>query len=33
VFGGLALALIGFSIVLWAISGRIIHWMHGAEGK
>ncbi len=33
VFGGLALALIGFSIVLWAISGRIIYWMHGAEGK
>ncbi len=33
VFGGLALALIGFSLVLWAISGRIVHWMHGAEGK
>jgi proton-dependent oligopeptide transporter, POT family len=33
VFGGLALALISFSVVLWAISGRIIHWMHGAEGK
>jgi POT family proton-dependent oligopeptide transporter len=33
VFGGLALALIGFSLVLWAISGRIVRWMHGAEGK
>jgi POT family proton-dependent oligopeptide transporter len=33
VFGGLALALIAFSLVLWAISGRIVHWMHGAEGK
>lgn len=33
VFGGLALALVTFSIVLWAISGRIIRWMHGAEGK
>jgi POT family proton-dependent oligopeptide transporter len=33
VFGGLALALIGFSLLLWAISGRIIHWMHGVEGK
>jgi POT family proton-dependent oligopeptide transporter len=33
VFGGLAVALIGFSLVLWAISGRIVHWMHGAEGK
>jgi POT family proton-dependent oligopeptide transporter len=33
VFGGLAAALIFFSIVLWAISGRIVQWMHGAEGK
>ena len=33
VFGGLALALVGFSLVLWTISGRIIRWMHGAEGK
>ena len=33
VFGGLALMLIAFSLVLWAISGRIVQWMHGAEGK
>lgn len=32
VFGGLAVVLIGFSLVLWAVSGRIIQWMHGAEG-
>lgn len=33
VFGGLALALLVFSLVLWAISGRIVRWMHGAEGR
>jgi POT family proton-dependent oligopeptide transporter len=33
VFGGLAALLIAFSFVLWAISGRIVSWMHGAEGK
>jgi len=33
VFGGLAALLIAFSLVLWAISGRIVQWMHGAEGK
>jgi POT family proton-dependent oligopeptide transporter len=33
VFGGLAVLLIAFSLVLWAISGRIVRWMHGAEGK
>jgi POT family proton-dependent oligopeptide transporter len=33
VFGGLAVVLIGFSLLLWAISGRIVQWMHGAEGK
>ncbi|MGB5133273.1 MAG: hypothetical protein WBO00_11685, partial [Steroidobacteraceae bacterium] len=33
VFGGLAALLIAFSLVLWAVSGRIIQWMHGAEGK
>ena len=31
VFGGLAVVLIGFSLLLWAISGRIVEWMHGAE--
>ena len=33
VFGGLAALLIAFSFVLWAISGRIVSWMHGAEGR
>jgi POT family proton-dependent oligopeptide transporter len=33
IFGGLALVLILFSLTLWAISGRIVQWMHGAEGK
>jgi len=33
VFGGLAVLLIVFSFVLWTISGRIVRWMHGAEGK
>jgi len=31
VFGGLVVALLAFSVVLWAISGRIVTWMHGAE--
>jgi POT family proton-dependent oligopeptide transporter len=31
VFGGLAVVLLAFSLVLWAISGRIVQWMHGAE--
>jgi POT family proton-dependent oligopeptide transporter len=31
VFGGLAAVLILFSIILWAISGRVVLWMHGAE--
>ena len=31
VFGGLAIVLIGFSLLLWALSGRIVEWMHGAE--
>ncbi len=31
VFGGLAVVLLVFSLVLWAISGRIVSWMHGAE--
>ncbi|MGQ0384258.1 MAG: peptide MFS transporter [Gammaproteobacteria bacterium] len=32
VFGGLAIVLILFSLLLWSISGKIIQWMHGAEG-
>lgn len=31
IFGGIALVLIVFSVLLWAISGRIVQWMHGAE--
>ena len=31
VFGGLAVVLFLFSIALWAISGRVVSWMHGAE--
>ena len=31
VFGGLAVVLLMFSLLLWALSGRIVEWMHGAE--
>ena len=31
VFGGLVVVLLFFSVVLWAISGRVVDWMHGAE--
>jgi len=31
VFGGLAVVLLTFSLILWAISGRVVQWMHGAE--
>ena len=31
VFGGLAVVLLLFSVILWAISGRVVGWMHGAE--
>jgi proton-dependent oligopeptide transporter, POT family len=31
VFGGLAVTLLAFSVILWAISGRVVTWMHGAE--
>ena len=31
VFGGLAVVLLLFSVVLWLISGRVVDWMHGAE--
>jgi POT family proton-dependent oligopeptide transporter len=31
VVGGLAVVLLMFSITLWAISGRVVSWMHGAE--
>ncbi|MBI2380592.1 MAG: peptide MFS transporter [Gammaproteobacteria bacterium] len=31
VFGGIALALILFSVALWLLSGMLVDWMHGAE--
>jgi len=31
VFGGLVVVLLAFSLALWAISGPIVTWMHGAE--
>jgi POT family proton-dependent oligopeptide transporter len=31
VFGGLVVVLLVFSLALWAISGPIVKWMHGAE--
>ena len=31
VFGGLAGALGLFALLLWAVSGRLVLWMHGAE--
>jgi POT family proton-dependent oligopeptide transporter len=31
VFGGLAGALFLFAALLWAISGKLVRWMHGAE--
>jgi len=31
IFGGIAVVLIAFSVLLWSISGRIVSWMHGAE--
>lgn len=31
VFGGLAGSLFLFAVVLWALSGKLVRWMHGAE--
>ena len=31
IFGGLAATLVAFAVVLWAFSGTLIRWMHGAE--
>jgi POT family proton-dependent oligopeptide transporter len=31
IFGGLAGTLFAFAVVLWAFSGTLIRWMHGAE--
>ncbi len=31
IFGGLAVTLFVFAVVLWMISGKLVEWMHGAE--
>jgi len=31
VFGGIAVGLVAFGLVLWLISGMLVRWMHGAE--
>jgi len=31
IFGGIALVLLAFSVLLWSLSGWIVSWMHGAE--
>ena len=31
IFGGIAVVLVAFGAMLWAVSGRIIGWMHGAD--
>jgi len=31
VFGGIAATLGVFAVILWALSGRVVDWMHGAE--
>jgi POT family proton-dependent oligopeptide transporter len=31
IFGGIAAALLIFAVMLWAISGKLVDWMHGAE--
>ncbi len=32
IFGGIAGANIFFGIILWFLSGKLVDWMHGAEG-
>jgi POT family proton-dependent oligopeptide transporter len=31
IFGGLAVTLFVFAVVLWLLSGTLVRWMHGAE--
>ncbi len=31
IFGGLAITLFVFAVVLWMVSGTLVRWMHGAE--
>jgi POT family proton-dependent oligopeptide transporter len=31
IFGGITGVLVVFALILWAVSGRLVHWMHGAE--
>lgn len=31
IFGGVAVGLLFFAVILWLISGMLVNWMHGAE--
>jgi POT family proton-dependent oligopeptide transporter len=31
IFGGLAITLFVFAVILWMLSGILVRWMHGAE--
>ncbi len=31
IFGGLAVTLFAFAVILWLLSGTLVRWMHGAE--
>jgi POT family proton-dependent oligopeptide transporter len=31
IFGGLAITLFVFAVILWLLSGTLVRWMHGAE--
>jgi POT family proton-dependent oligopeptide transporter len=31
IFGGITGVLVVFALILWAVSGRLVQWMHGAE--
>jgi POT family proton-dependent oligopeptide transporter len=33
IFGGLAITLFVFAVVLWMLSGTLVRWMHGAEDQ
>jgi POT family proton-dependent oligopeptide transporter len=33
IFGGLAITLFVFAVVLWLLSGTLVRWMHGAEDR
>jgi POT family proton-dependent oligopeptide transporter len=31
IFGGIGIVLVAFGVLLWALSGRLVAWMHGAD--